>query len=63
MSSDQLFGIIVLSHGGVDLESFQFDRASGWQQALEIMRQVIDALAHAEARAKFEVSAPTSERV
>lgn len=55
MGPDQLFGVIVLSHGGVDLESFDFDATFGWQQALSILRQVVAALADAETTAEFEV--------
>lgn len=50
----QTFAVIVLSHGGVDLESFVFSSTKGWTQAVGMIWQVINALAVAEEEARFE---------
>ena len=54
--AEQHYALIVLSHGGPDLEKFKFDSASGWLQAAAIFWQVTDAMARAEEWTRFEVS-------
>ena len=48
--------MIVLENGGVDLESFEFDKLTGWKQAWGTVLQVAKTLAKGEAKARFEVS-------
>lgn len=52
---EQRYALIVLSDGGIDLETFKFDPAHGWRQAAGVFWQTVDALARAEAWARFEV--------
>jgi serine/threonine-protein kinase haspin len=52
----QKFAVIVLSHGGPDLERFRFDTTHGWIQAAGVFFQVAAALARAEEWTEFEVS-------
>jgi serine/threonine-protein kinase haspin len=54
-TATQQYALIVLSHGGPDLESFRFDTAHSWDQAAGIFWQIADALARAEEWTKFEV--------
>jgi serine/threonine-protein kinase haspin len=53
-----MYAIIVLAHGGVDLEHFKFENAAktGWRQAYSLFWQVANALDQAEQKFKFEVS-------
>ncbi|ORY31860.1 hypothetical protein BCR39DRAFT_82627 [Naematelia encephala] len=53
-SAKQQYALVVLSHGGPDLEMFQFDRITGWMQAASVFWQVVDALSRAEDWTKFE---------
>lgn len=55
----QVYAIIVLPNGGLDLETYKFVNASkmGWRQACSIFWQVSKALAHAEQLVSFEVGA------
>lgn len=52
---DQCFALVVLSDGGLDLESFRFDTEYGWKQAAGIFWQTADTLARAEKWTSFEV--------
>lgn len=54
-AAKQQYVILFLSDGGQDLESFAFDKKSGWTQAAGTFWQVADALARAEAYTDFEV--------
>jgi len=56
LREDQLYAMIVLENGGVDLESFEFDKLTGWKQAWGTVLQVAKTLAEGEAKARFEVS-------
>lgn len=55
-SADQTYALIVLADGGEDLESFKFDRSTGWIQAQSVFWQIVGALAQAEQFFGFEVS-------
>lgn len=55
LSADQHFLLLFLENAGTDLESYRFDKASGWRQAVEVLWQVADSLATAETKAEFEV--------
>lgn len=55
-TAKQRYALVLLSDGGIDLETFKFDSASGWVQAAGMFWQVADALARAEQWTKFEVS-------
>jgi hypothetical protein len=46
----------VLENAGVDLESFEFDKTTGWKQAWGAVMQVVKTLAEGEVKARFEVS-------
>ncbi|KAK4684541.1 serine/threonine-protein kinase haspin, partial [Tremellales sp. Uapishka_1] len=50
----QQYTILVLSHGGSDLESFKFDSAIGWLQAAGVFWNIVDSLARAEEWSCFE---------
>jgi hypothetical protein len=52
----QLYALIVLENAGVDLESFEFDKTTGWKQAWGAVMQVVKTLAEGEVKARFEVS-------
>ena len=58
----QVYAIIVLPNGGLDLEAYKFVNASkmGWRQACSLFWQVAKALAHAEQLVSFEVRAELS---
>jgi hypothetical protein len=51
----QRYAVIVLAHGGDDLEVFQFDPTLGWVEAAGVFFQVASALASAEDWTEFEV--------
>jgi serine/threonine-protein kinase haspin len=61
----QLYAIVVLPNGGIDLETYTFAKSSsssgttkggtGWRDAAEVFWQVTTALAKAEELLKFEV--------
>lgn len=46
----------MLENAGVDLESFEFDKTTGWKQAWGAVMQVVKTLAEGEVKARFEVS-------
>ncbi|EIW67554.1 hypothetical protein TREMEDRAFT_64143 [Tremella mesenterica DSM 1558] len=52
--SEQLYAVLVLNDGGIDLESFNFDPVKGWEQAVGVFWQVADSLGRAEDWARFE---------
>lgn len=52
---DQMFAIICLENGGVDLEHFELN---GWEEAWEVFWQVTLALARGEKERNFEVLHP-----
>ncbi len=54
-NDEQHYVLIVLSHGGPDLENFKFDSSIGCLQAASVFWQVADGLARAEDWASFEV--------
>jgi serine/threonine-protein kinase haspin len=56
LRDEQLYAMIVLENGGVDLETFEFDKLTGWKQAWGTVLQVAKTLAEGEAKARFEVS-------
>jgi hypothetical protein len=58
LPASQRYAVMVLANEGVDLESFKFDSAVGWTQALAVFKQTAAALAKAEKEAEFEVSSP-----
>ncbi|KAJ9116951.1 hypothetical protein QFC22_004609 [Naganishia vaughanmartiniae] len=51
---DQYYAILFLDNAGTDLESYQFDKACGWRQAVDVLWQLADALSAAEEKAEFE---------
>lgn len=53
--SAQLYAILVLPYGGVDLESYVFSKQTGWTEAAAIFFGVATALAQAERQLEFEV--------
>lgn len=53
--SAQLYAILVLPYGGVDLESYVFSKQTGWTEAAAIFFGVAAALAQAERQLEFEV--------
>ena len=53
---DQRYALVILSDGGLDLETFKFDSENGWKQAAGVFWQTADALARAEQWTSFEVS-------
>lgn len=64
-TENQLYAIVVLPNGGIDLETYAFAKSSpsggttkggtGWRDAAEVFWQVTTALAKAEELLKFEV--------
>ncbi|PWN36843.1 uncharacterized protein FA14DRAFT_159171 [Meira miltonrushii] len=48
---DQLYGLLLLSDGGKDLESFVLP---SWSQAASVFAQVVQAIAEAEQKCEFE---------
>jgi hypothetical protein len=58
----QLYALIVLENAGVDLESFEFDKTTGWKQAWGAVMQVVKTLAEGEVKARFEVSRVSCDR-
>jgi hypothetical protein len=58
----QLYALIVLENAGVDLESFEFDKTTGWKQAWGAVMQVVKTLAEGELKARFEVSRVDCDR-
>ncbi|TFK68207.1 hypothetical protein BDN72DRAFT_879180 [Pluteus cervinus] len=55
-TASQVYAIIVLPNGGLDLENYTFTNGAktGWRQACSIFWQVAKALAHAEQLVSFE---------
>lgn len=58
LPQDQYFAILFLDNAGTDLESYRFDKACGWRQAVDVLWQIADALSAAEEQAEFEVCCP-----
>lgn len=54
--------MIVLAHGGDDLEAFPFDSTLGWVEAAGVFFQVASALASAEDWTEFEVRIEITSR-
>ncbi len=50
-TGDQTYCVLVLEHGGTDLEHIQLE---DWQQAVSVVRQVVSTLAAAESECEFE---------
>lgn len=51
----QAYALLVLPHGGPDLEAYTFPVKKGWRQACSIFWQTAKALATAEELVSFEV--------
>jgi serine/threonine-protein kinase haspin len=51
----QAYALLVLPHGGPDLEAYTFPVKTGWRQACSIFWQIAKALATAEELVSFEV--------
>lgn len=59
LPDSQLYALIVLENAGVDLESFNFEKNTGWKQAWGALMQVTKTLAEGEVKARFEVGLPS----
>lgn len=55
LPENQYYMLLFLENGGTDLESYKFDKATGWREAIDVLWQVADALHSAEQEAEFEV--------
>lgn len=54
--SHQLYAVLLLPYGGIDLESYSFSRSHGWAEAAGVFWSVSQAIAVAEKEVRFEVS-------
>lgn len=57
LPANQVYIVILLAHGGVDLESFKL---KSWVEAASVLWQVAAVCARAEAAVQFEVSSAIS---
>ncbi|KAG8907003.1 hypothetical protein FRB99_005523 [Tulasnella sp. 403] len=48
------YALIILPHGGIDLESYVFNQKSSWRACVSVFWQVVRALALAEEAVQFE---------